>query len=65
MNRNIYLDGMMGLIVGDALGVPYEFSPRRKLKKDPAVDMIGYGTHNVPVGSWSDDSSMAPRYFNK
>ena len=59
MNRNIYLDGMMGLIVGDALGVPYEFSPRRKLKKDPAVDMIGYGTHNVPAGSWSDDSSMA------
>lgn len=59
MERNFYLDGMMGLIVGDALGVPYEFSWREKLCDNPCVDMIGYGTHNVPAGSWSDDSSMA------
>lgn len=59
MDRNIYLDGMIGLVVGDALGVPYEFSWRQKLKENPAVDMIGYGAHNVPAGCWSDDSSMA------
>lgn len=48
-------DGIMGLIVGDALGVPYEFKKRDTFK---AVDMVGYGTHNQPVGTWSDDSSM-------
>ena len=57
--RNYYLDGMMGLIVGDAVGVPYEFSSRGKLAAYPASDMIGYGTYNVPAGTWSDDSSMA------
>ena len=48
-------DGIMGLVVGDALGVPYEFRQRDTFK---AVDMIGYGTYNQPVGTWSDDSSM-------
>lgn len=57
--KNYYLDGIMGLIVGDALGVPYEFSRREKLADEPATDMIGYGTYNVPAGTWSDDSSMA------
>ncbi len=59
MKRNLYLDGMMGLIVGDALGVPYEFSWREKLADDPATDMIGHGTYDLPAGTWSDDSSMA------
>lgn len=59
MNRNAYIDGMMGLVVGDALGVPYEFSSREQMKAESATDMIGYGTYNVPAGTWSDDSSMA------
>ncbi len=59
MNRNLYLDGMMGLIVGDALGVPYEFSRREKLADEPATDMIGHGTYDLSAGTWSDDSSMA------
>ena len=59
MNKELYLDGMMGLIVGDALGVPVEFSSREEMKKHPVTDMTGYGTYPVPAGSWSDDSSMA------
>ena len=59
MKRNAYIDGMMGLVVGDALGVPYEFRSREQMKAEPAADMVGYGTYNVPVGTWSDDSSMA------
>ena len=59
MNRNAYIDGMMGLVVGDALGVPYEFRSREQMKAESATDMIGYGTYNVPAGTWSDDSSMA------
>ncbi|MGB4337367.1 MAG: ADP-ribosylglycohydrolase family protein, partial [Bacillota bacterium] len=52
------LGGLWGAIVGDALGVPVEFSWRKDLKRDPVTDMRGYGTYNLPPGSWSDDSSM-------
>ena len=58
MDRNIWLDGIMGLVVADALGVPVEFRSRESLKDDPVVDMREYGTYNLPKGSWSDDSSM-------
>lgn len=57
--RNIWQDGMYGLIVADALGVPVEFSSREERKADPVVDMREYGTHKQPRGTWSDDSSMA------
>ncbi|WP_027395582.1 ADP-ribosylglycohydrolase family protein [Aquimarina latercula] len=50
--------GIFGLVVGDALGVPYEFLDRDQMDKRPARDMIGYGTHNQPEGTWSDDSSL-------
>lgn len=58
-SKELYLDGMMGLVTGDALGVPVEFSSREKMQEHPVVDMTGYGTYPVPAGSWSDDSSMA------
>lgn len=58
MDRNIWLDGIMGLVVADALGVPVEFRSRESLKDDPVVDMREYGTYNLSKGSWSDDSSM-------
>lgn len=48
-------NGIMGLIVGDALGVPAEFKKPDTYK---ITDMIGYGTYNQPPGTWSDDSSM-------
>ncbi|MBR4038884.1 MAG: DUF1768 domain-containing protein [Clostridia bacterium] len=57
--RNHVLDGMLGLAVGDALGVPFEFRSRREMEENPATDMIGYGTYHQPEGSWSDDTSMA------
>ena len=50
--------GIIGLAVGDAMGVPLEFCMREKLMQNPTTEMIGYGSHNVPKGSWSDDSSM-------
>lgn len=51
-------DGILGLAVGDALGVPVEFLPRKKLRWSPVVGMRAYGTHNQPAGTWSDDTSM-------
>lgn len=52
-------NALLGLVVGDALGVPVEFKSRDELKKHPVTDMFGYGTHNQPPGTWSDDSSLA------
>ena len=49
---------ILGHAVGDALGVPVEFQTREGLEADPVTDMRGYGTYPVPVGSWSDDTSM-------
>ena len=54
MNR-VY-DGIMGLVVGDALGVPVEFCERDTFC---VADMIGGGTHGLPAGTWSDDGSLA------
>jgi ADP-ribosyl-[dinitrogen reductase] hydrolase len=51
--------GLFGLAIGDALGVPVEFYSRASLKENPVSDMIGYGTHYQPLGTWSDDSSLA------
>lgn len=50
--------GVIGLIVGDAMGVPLEFCKREILMQNPTTEMKGYGSHDVPKGSWSDDSSM-------
>ena len=58
MNNKRITDGIIGLTVGDALGVPYEFSKIETMQQSPCTDMIGYGTWNRPKGSWSDDTSM-------
>ena len=55
---NIVLDGIMGLVVGDALGVPVEFQSRDSLEKEPVTGMRAYGTYGQPAGTWSDDSSL-------
>jgi ADP-ribosylglycohydrolase len=52
-------DGMIGLVVGDALGVPVEFKSREELSENPVTGMRGHGTYNMPKGTWSDDSSLA------
>lgn len=52
---NKFYNGIMGLVVGDALGVPVEFKKRDTYT---VTDMMGYGTYNQPPGTWSDDSSL-------
>ncbi|MEI0611218.1 ADP-ribosylglycohydrolase family protein [Brachyspira pilosicoli] len=56
--ENKLKSAILGLAVGDALGVPYEFISRDIIKKNPCKDMIGYGTHNKKAGTWSDDTSL-------
>lgn len=56
--RDRILGGIIGLVVGDALGVPAEFRSRTHLRQHPITGMTGHGTHNQPPGTWSDDSSL-------
>ena len=51
-------DGIIGVAIGDALGVPVEFISREELEKFPVTGMQGYGVHNQPMGTWSDDTSL-------
>jgi ADP-ribosyl-[dinitrogen reductase] hydrolase len=56
--KNWERSAILGVIVGDALGVPVEFKSRIQIDANPVTSMIGYGTYNLPEGTWSDDSSL-------
>jgi len=58
MIKNKATDALLGVAIGDAVGVPFEFRSRAKMNANPAQGMIGYGTYNQPEGTWSDDSSL-------
>lgn len=58
MRYNKATDALLGVAVGDALGVPFEFNTKDQMKKNPAKEMVGYGRYTVPAGTWSDDSSL-------
>ncbi len=56
--RDRLMGGLIGTLVGDALGVPVEFTGRSMRDHDPVTGMRGFGTWNQPAGTWSDDSSL-------
>jgi len=56
--------GLWGLLVGDALGVPYEFHQPQDLPPLDALEMTPPPTFqrahaSVPPGTWSDDGAQA------
>ncbi|WP_414469232.1 ADP-ribosylglycohydrolase family protein [Methanobacterium sp. ACI-7] len=59
--KNEFIDrargSLIGLAVGDALGVPLEFKSPGTF--DPISDMIGGGSFHLKPGEWTDDTSMA------
>ncbi len=57
-NTNIWLNGVMGVVTGDALGCPVQFETREEVARHPVTGMRGYGTFHLPEGSWTDDSSL-------
>jgi ADP-ribosyl-[dinitrogen reductase] hydrolase len=59
MKKEQVTGAILGLAIGDALGVPVEFRDRDTLTRHPVVDMREFGTHHQPRGTWSDDSSLA------
>lgn len=56
--------GIWGLLIGDALGVPYEFTPPQriplpaKIEMVPPVDFLR-AHHGIKPGTWSDDGAQA------
>ena len=57
--NDMWTDGVMGVLIGDALGNPVQFMSRSSvLKKGPVKGMESGGAFNMPAGSWTDDGSM-------
>lgn len=50
---------IFGHALADAMGVPVEFQSREQLARNPLMGPKGFGTYPVPMGSWSDDTTMA------
>lgn len=56
--------GLYGLLVGDAVGVPYESQPRAAMPPREAIDLVpppsfARSHPDVPPGTWSDDGAQA------
>ena len=52
-------DGIIGMAVGEAMGVPINFVERDKLLENPVLEMKEYGSFNKSIGTWSSDTSLA------
>ena len=48
----------LGLAIGDALGAPLEFQKANE-PENYLVEYTAGGPHNVSIGEWTDDTSMA------
>ncbi len=60
MNKNIWKNGIWGVIIGDALGEPVQFLDRAELAAQEPVTGMESGRVNksIPAGIWTDDSSL-------
>ena len=56
-SRDRAVGALVGLAVGDAVGTTLEF--KRPGSFDPITDMVGGGPFRLPVGAWTDDTSLA------
>ncbi len=64
VRRDRLAGGLFGLLIGDALGVPYEFSPPDKIPDARLIEMVPpkdfrRAHRGVPAGTWSDDGAQA------
>lgn len=59
-----YAGGLYGLLIGDALGVPYEFHDAKDIPPYQEIEMTPPKTFhrshsNISAGTWSDDGAQA------
>ena len=64
VRRDRLAGGMQGLLIGDALGVPYEFHDAKDLPEREFIDFEPPASFKrshpgVPPGTWSDDGAQA------
>lgn len=64
MKKDQILGGLYGLLIGDAVGVPYEFHSADQLPSMQNIDMVSPVGFNrahqgIPFGTWSDDGAQA------
>ena len=58
MRRN-WTNGIMGVLIGDALGNPVQFMSREEVARRGLVKgMEAGGAFHMPAGCWTDDGSM-------
>ena len=53
------LDSILGLAIGEAMGIPLKYNERKKLFKNPVTEMIGNGSYNMPSGTWGEVTSLS------
>lgn len=67
--NNKKLGGLWGLLIGDAVGVPYEFQNPEDIPEKDLIDMVPpkdfeRSWSNIEPGTWSDDGSQALTLLN-
>ena len=60
MNQDQAMGSLLGLAIGDALGTTLEFTSNPTSDRSQwHTEITGAGPFEVPVGGWTDDTSMA------
>ncbi|MDB9311702.1 ADP-ribosylglycohydrolase family protein [Spirulina sp. CS-785/01] len=52
------LSGILGIAIGDALGIPVKYTCRSDFQQSPLSTMTGNGLYDQPPGTWSECSSI-------
>ena len=47
MKQDAIIGGVMGVIIGDALGLPVQFMTKTEIRKNPITDMTGGGAFEI------------------
>ena len=53
-----YLDGLFGFVIGDIMGQVSKNKTREELLKNPITKMVAEEKYNLPIGTWSDETSL-------
>lgn len=53
-----YIDGLMGFVIGDAMGLPLKNKKREELLNKPVTKMLSNETYDLPEGTWGENTSL-------